>query len=135
MELKYNIVKNDFKRAGEASSNIKTILKKVGIDNKTIRKVAIVTYESEMNIVIHSNGGNIIAYINSDNIVIEAIDNGPGIKDLTLALKEGYSTATHEIRELGFGAGMGLPNIRKYSDEFEINSDSNGTRLLITIKF
>ncbi|MBS4535957.1 ATP-binding protein [Clostridium sp. D2Q-14] len=135
IKLEYSIISNDFKRAGETSSNIKSILKKVGIDNKVIRKVAIVTYEAEMNIVIHSYGGNIKLMVEGNNIIINAYDKGPGIEDISLAMKEGYSTATDEVRELGFGAGMGLPNIKKCSDYFKIESSTEGTRLLIKISF
>ncbi|MBS4537192.1 ATP-binding protein [Clostridium sp. D2Q-11] len=135
INLEYDIIRNDFKRAGEASSDIKSILKKIGIDSKVVRKVAIVTYEAEMNIVIHSYGGNIKVTIKSNNIIIEAYDRGPGIENIPLAMKEGYSTATNEVRELGFGAGMGLPNINKCADDFKIKSTPEGTRLLITINF
>lgn len=135
IKLKYDVICNDFKRAGEASSKIKAILKKVGINNKIVRKVAIVTYEAEMNIVIHSYGGFISVEIESGKIKIEASDEGPGIKDISLAMKEGYSTATNEVRELGFGAGMGLPNIRKCADDFKIQSNSEGTTLSIIMNF
>lgn len=133
--LEYKVIKNDFMRAGEASSNIKSILKKMGIDNKVVRKVAIVTYESEMNIVIHSYGGNIKLIIKENKIIINAYDKGPGIENISLAMKEGYSTATDEVRELGFGAGMGLPNIKKCSDDFSIQSTCEGTKLLIKVSF
>lgn len=133
LEMEYDIKRNDFKRAGEASSNIKSLLKKIGINNSTVRKVAISTYEAEMNIVIHSFGGTLKAEIDSSQIYIEAKDNGPGIKDISLAMKEGFSTASNEVRELGFGAGMGLPNIKKCTDEFSIESSENGTKLCMII--
>lgn len=124
IKLEYSVVQNDFSRAGEASSNMKKILIRLGIDSKIIRKAAIATYEAEMNIVIHSHGGNIFVQISPEYIEIEAIDRGPGIDNIDLAMKEGYSTASNDVRELGFGAGMGLPNMKKFCDEFQINSVS-----------
>ncbi|KPU27836.1 anti-sigma regulatory factor [Caloranaerobacter sp. TR13] len=126
IKLEYEILQNDFTRAGEASSNIKKILKQLGIEAKIVRKVAIATYEAEMNIVIHSYGGKIKVIITEQYVDIYAIDKGPGIKDIELAMKEGYSTAPNHIRELGFGAGMGLPNMKRCADEFNIKSSPNG---------
>lgn len=123
-------MKNDFKSAGEASSNVKKVLNQLGVDSKTVRRVAIATYEAEMNIVIHSNGGNIIVTISSDKIEIIAHDEGPGIKDIELAMQEGYSTASNQVRELGFGAGMGIPNMKKCSDVFSISSHENEKTLV-----
>ncbi len=123
--LEYEIMQNDFKSAGEASSNVKKVLNQLGIDSKIVRRVAIATYEAEMNIVIHSLGGRIIVSISSDKIEIKAHDKGPGIKDINLAMQEGYSTASNKVRELGFGAGMGIPNMKKCSDDFNIASSEN----------
>lgn len=135
LKLEYEILKNDFSRAGEASSNIKKILRQLGIDSAVIRKAAIVTYESEMNIVIHSNGGILIVNISPNIIQIIAKDKGPGIENINLAMQEGYSTASNEVRELGFGAGMGLPNIKNNSDHFTIESGKGKSTILnITIK-
>ncbi|KXG77080.1 ATP-binding protein [Thermotalea metallivorans] len=122
LKLEYEVLKDDFARAGEASSNIKKVLRQLGIDAQIIRRVAIATYEAEINIVIHSEGGKITLYIYPDCIQIIAKDAGPGIENIELAMKEGYSTASHKVRELGFGAGMGLPNMKKCSDEFYIDS-------------
>ncbi|MCT4606670.1 MAG: anti-sigma regulatory factor [Marinisporobacter sp.] len=122
IKLEYEIIKDDFSRAGEASSNIKKVLRQLGIDSKVIKKVAIATYEAEMNIVIHSEGGKITVFISLENIEIIAKDKGPGIKNIDKAMEEGFSTASNKVRELGFGAGMGLPNIKRYSDEFHIES-------------
>lgn len=122
IKLEYEIIKNDFTRAGKASSSIKKVLTQLGIDSKVVRKTAIVTYEAEINIVIHSEGGIITVLINPNNIEIIARDRGPGIKDIDLAMQEGFSTAPNNVRELGFGAGMGLPNMKKYSDCFYIDS-------------
>jgi len=120
--------------AGEASSKIKETLKKLGVKPEILKKVAIVSYEAEMNIVIHSIGGILKAVISKDKIEIVAQDDGPGIEDIELAMKEGYSTAPEEIRNLGFGAGMGLPNMKKYSDYFEIESQKGkGTRVYMVI--
>lgn len=132
--LQYEVAQNDFKNAGEASSDVKKVLSRLGIDSKIVRRIAIATYEAEMNIVIHSNGGKITVIISSDKVKIEAHDKGPGIKDINLAMQEGYSTASNNIRELGFGAGMGLPNMKRCSDVFEINSSEGGeTKVSIEI--
>lgn len=134
IKLEYDIINNDFTRAGEASSNMKKILKQLGVDPKIIRRVSIAAYEGEMNIVIHSLGGKIFVEISSKDIKLVLKDNGPGILDLGLAMQEGYSTATNEIRELGFGAGMGLPNIKRCSDEFDLKSEvGKGTEVTIVI--
>lgn len=131
--IAYNINANDFKGAGKSSSSIKSNLKAIGIDARILRKIAIISYEAEINIVIHSNGGYLFCDLYEDKIVIIAEDNGPGIPDIEKAMMEGFSTATESVRELGFGAGMGLPNMKRYSDEFEIESSVNGTRIKITI--
>ncbi len=118
----YLIEKDDFERAGEASSNIKKILRQLGLNSGIIRRVSIAAYEAEINLVIHSNGGTIGIEIDPGKVTIYANDKGPGIKDVELAMKEGYSTASDRIREMGFGAGMGLPNMKRCSDEFLIES-------------
>lgn len=137
LKLEYKVIKDDFTSAGEASSNIKKVLRQLGIDSKIIRKIAIVTYEAEMNIAIHSEGGIISVFINPDSIQIVAEDEGPGIENIDLAMKEGYSTASHKVRELGFGAGMGLPNMKRCSDEFYIESHkgrSTTVKMIINIQ-
>lgn len=131
---KYIIEKNDFARAGEASSSAKKLLTKLGINPEIIRRAAIATYEAEMNIVIHSEGGAINLYIYPFQIEIVAEDSGPGIRDVELAMQEGYSTAPDNIREMGFGAGMGLSNIKKCADFFKIETKINEyTRVYIKI--
>lgn len=125
MQLEYEVSAEDFSSAGEASSNIKKVLRQLGTDNALIRRVAICTYEAEINIAIHSLGGQISVNVCSDRIEIVAKDRGPGIADIELAMKSGYSTASSAVRELGFGAGMGLPNMKKCSDEFELESKVN----------
>ena len=122
MKLEYDVSAEDFSSAGEASSNIKKVLRQLGIDSSLIRRVAIATYEAEINVAIHSYGGKINVSILPNEIEIIARDRGPGIEDLELAMKKGYSTATSEIRELGFGAGMGLPNMKKCCDNFSLDS-------------
>jgi anti-sigma regulatory factor (Ser/Thr protein kinase) len=122
MKLEYDIEQDDFSRAGEASSKIKKLLKQLGIDSGIIRKIAIASYEAEINVVIHSNGGKITVFVKSDCIEVFIEDEGPGIENIELAMTQGYSTATSAIRELGFGAGMGLPNMKRCSDAFFIES-------------
>ena len=120
--LDQEIEKGAFNKGGEASSKLKEILRKLGIEPEIIRKTSIITYEMEMNIIIHSRGGQLEAKITPENIIICADDNGPGIKDLDQAFRPGYSTAGAEVRELGFGAGMGLNNIKNFSDELKVDS-------------
>lgn len=120
--LNYDVDSNDFTRAGEASSNVKRKLKLMGVDPDIMRRVSIALYEGEINMVIHSYGGRITVIITPDLIDMELKDKGPGIEDIELAMKAGYSTAPDNIRSLGFGAGMGLPNMKKNSDELKIES-------------
>lgn len=129
----YNVSGDDFTRAGEASSSIKNKLKMLGVDSAAIRKVAIAMYEGEINMVIHANGGTITVTISDEDITMVLADVGPGIKDISKALKEGYSTAPEEVRALGFGAGMGLPNMKKSSDEFNIETEL-GVGTTVTMK-
>ena len=130
---RYAVVQNDFKNAGKASSEIKTILQEHEVDRKTIRSIATAVYELEINQVVHSLGGEILCRISDDKVEILARDRGPGIMDIELAMSEGYSTATDWIRSMGFGAGMGLPNIRRVSDEFQIESSESGTEIRVII--
>ena len=118
----FEVEKDDFERAGEASSKIKKALRQLGLDSKVIRRVSIAAYEAEINLVIHSCGGMIDVEIGLESIRISAKDRGPGIANVELAMKEGYSTATEKIREMGFGAGMGLPNMKRCADTFNIES-------------
>lgn len=120
--LHYDISGDDFTRAGEASSDVKNKLKFMGVDNNVIRKVAIAMYEGEINMVIHANGGTITVEISHDSIRMILADTGPGIADIDKAMEKGYSTAPEEVRALGFGAGMGLPNMKKYSDYMNIET-------------
>ena len=120
--FRYKISGDDFTRAGEASSDVKNKLKMMGVDNNVIRKVAIAMYEGEINMVIHADGGNVTVDITDDNIKIVLADQGPGIQDVEKAMEVGFSTAPEEVRALGFGAGMGLPNMKKYSDKMDIQT-------------
>ncbi|MFW5789917.1 MAG: ATP-binding protein [Bacillota bacterium] len=125
----------DFKRGGEVSSKLKETLKQLDLDAKIIRKASIIAYELEINIIIHSQGGFLKVKISPEQIVIIAEDDGPGIEDVDRALTPGFSTAGNEVRELGFGAGMGLCNVDKFSDNMEIASDSRGTEVRAELNF
>jgi len=132
MEFEYEIKGGDFSRAGFASSHLKKILKQINIEPKLIKKIVIALYEAEVNIVAHAYKGKIKVTIEPDRIDMDISDKGPGIEDIDKAMEDGYSTASDEVREMGFGAGMGLSNIRNNSDELEINSTVNqGTELKI----
>jgi len=133
-KLHFDIDGTDFGVAGLASSNFKKVLKQLGLSNEIIRKSAICMYEGEINTIIHGKGGACDISITEESITITFTDNGPGIKDIERAMQEGFSTATNEARELGFGAGMGLPNMAKYSDKLTINSqEGKGTTVEIII--
>ncbi len=133
--LHFDIDGADFSVAGLASSNFKKVLKKLGIPQEVIRKAAICMYEGEINTIIHGKGGACDVFIDEEKIKIIFTDNGPGISDIKQAMQEGFSTATNEARELGFGAGMGLPNMAKYSDDLSVDSKiGKGTTVTIIIK-
>jgi serine/threonine-protein kinase RsbT len=130
----FTIEGRNFFHAGRASTEIKSILKQLGIDSMIIRRVAIAAYEAEMNVVMYARQAVLTFEVTPQRIKIIVDDHGPGIADINLAMQEGYSTATAEMREMGFGAGMGLPNIKKNSDDMKIESAvGKGTRLEITI--
>jgi anti-sigma regulatory factor (Ser/Thr protein kinase) len=133
IKLKYIVSPDDFTRAGEASSDVKGKLKKMGIPPEIVRKVAIAMYEGEINMVIHANGGTIDVEITPSEITMVLADSGPGIKDIEQAMQEGFSTAPDNVRSLGFGAGMGLPNMKKYSDEMDIQTQI-GVGTTVTMK-
>ncbi|MBR5236816.1 MAG: ATP-binding protein [Clostridia bacterium] len=135
INLHYTIDGNNFTTAGQASSNIKKVLKQLGVYPEAIRKAAISMYEGEINTIIHGKGGEANVAISPETITIVFTDNGPGISDIDKAMQEGFSTATDEARELGFGAGMGLPNMKKYSDSMTIESQvGKGTTVTMIIK-
>ena len=134
IELHYDVPGDDFTRAGEASGNVKVQLKKLGFDPSVIRNVVIALYEGEINMVIHAGGGQIDVSIDPDQIRMVLTDHGPGIPDVALAMQEGYSTAPDNVRALGLGAGMGLPNIKKYTDEMRIETEVGvGTTMYLSV--
>ena len=122
LHVHYSVDGGNFTSAGEASVKVKRLLRQLGCSPETIRRVSIAMYEGEINMVIHANGGDADIYVDDANIRIVLKDTGPGIKDVEQAMQEGYSTAPDNIRALGFGAGMGLPNMKRYSDTFRIES-------------
>jgi len=129
----YPIKKQDFNSAGEASISVKNLLKSINIDKSIIRKVAVCGYEGEMNVVMHGGDGLLVFLIENNKISLDISDNGEGIEDTELALKKGYSTATEKWQERGFGAGMGLPNMKKNADTFLLESKpGEGTRVYMT---
>jgi serine/threonine-protein kinase RsbT len=126
----FDITGGDFSKAGNVSTRIKDILKEIGIESSIIRRAAIASYEAEMNAVMYAHKAAITLILNPKLVELRIDDQGPGIPDIGLAMQEGYSTATQEMREMGFGAGMGLPNIKKNADKFEISSTlGKGTHL------
>ncbi|MCD4795520.1 MAG: ATP-binding protein [Bacteroidales bacterium] len=129
-EHSFKIDGQDFASAGMVSTQIKTILKSIGYDSKLIRRIAISTYEAEMNVVMHAKKADVVLKASDEMIKISIKDEGKGIKNIELAMKEGYTTATEEQRALGFGAGMGLPNIKKNSDKLNIESEINKGTLI-----
>ncbi len=136
IKLTYDISAEDFTRAGEASSDVKSKLKKMGISPEAVRKVSIAMYEGEINMVIHADGGKIDVEISPADITMILADKGPGIKDIDQAMQEGFSTAPDKVRSLGFGAGMGLPNMRKYSDDMKIETEIGvGTTVTMKVNF
>jgi len=118
----YTIPANDFIVAGEASSSVRKLLNQMGVFPSIVKRASVAMYEAEINAVIHGHGGIAHVEIDRDKVIIRIQDEGPGIPDLDLAMQEGWSTATDSIREMGFGAGMGLPNIKKHADEFHVDT-------------
>jgi len=134
MKHHFDVSGDDFTRAGEASGKVKAKLKQLGIAPDAVRKVAIALYEGEINLVIHAGGGEIDVEISPEDIKMTLSDKGPGIADVEKAMTEGFSTATENIRSLGFGAGMGLPNMKKYSDEMKIDTEIGvGTTIFMQV--
>lgn len=134
LQLSYEVAAGDMGRAGEASSNAKQALRKMGFDSDTIRRVSVCMYEGEINMVIHANGGTATVDVGLDDITIVLKDEGPGIPDIEKAMQEGFSTAGDNARNLGFGAGMGLPNMKKYSNSMTVESTvGKGTTVTMVI--
>ena len=130
----FDIEGGNFSDAGTVSTRIKSILKQIGLPNDVVRKSAIICYEAEINIVSYARKGKINLTVTPRTVEIEVVDEGPGIPDIELAMQQGYSTANQQIREMGFGAGMGLYNIKSYSDKFDISSEvDKGTFLKMII--
>lgn len=134
VKLTYHVEGGDLISAGEASSKMKMALKKLGLPQEVIRRAAICMYEGEINMVIHADGGRAEVEIAMDRITIRMIDSGPGIPDVEQAMEEGFSTAGEIARDLGFGAGMGLPNMKRYSDEMKIDT-TLGVGTTVTMRF
>jgi len=134
IEMNYVIHREDYANAGKVSSQIKQLLKQIGIQADLLRRIAVACYEAEINMIIHSYGGKISLNINDSEIKFSFVDIGPGIPDVQKALQPGWSTASEKAREFGFGAGMGLPNIKRMADEFELTSSESGTNLTIAFK-
>lgn len=130
----YPVAAADYTSAGKASTDIKRRLKQLGVGGDVLRRVAVASYEVELNLVIHSEGGELCLIVYPDAAQLISSDRGPGIPDLNMAMREGYSTANDEARSLGFGAGMGLPNMKRNSDDFSIESEL-GVGTTITMKF
>lgn len=136
MNFEHTIEGGDFTRAGTASSEIKKVLKQLNVDPKLIKRVVVCLYEAEVNVAAHAYSGTIFTTISTDKITVTLKDKGPGIPDIELAMQKGYSTASAAVREMGFGAGMGLPNIKNNADEFNIESVvDEGTKLEIVVFF
>lgn len=136
MQLSYNIQGGDFTGAGKASSDVKRVLKQLNIDPVLLRKIAIAMYEAEVNVVAHACRGVMKVEFDQERIVVLVEDEGPGIPDISKAMEEGFSTASEQVRQMGFGAGMGLPNIRKNTDEMTLDSTPGvGTALSFIVRF
>ena len=134
MELKFEILGGDFNTAGNASSGVKKVLKQLNVDPAISRRAVVALYEGEVNIVAHAWSGIMTVSIDPEKVFVRLVDNGPGISDIEMAMREGYSTASPRVREMGFGAGMGLSNIKKNVDELNISSEEGkGTTLEMTI--
>ena len=133
--LQHYVVRHDFENAGRASADIKKVLKSHGLDPRIIRRASVASYELEMNLVVHSSGGKMMFRMDENSISIMAIDTGPGIPNLEKALEPGFTTANDWIRSLGFGAGMGLSNVKRVSDEFTLDSEvGKGTEARLVIR-
>lgn len=135
MRESFEIQGGNFDTAGEISGEIKSVLRDVGLDAANLRRVVVVAFEAEMNVVMYAKRGTLTMVLTEEDVRLEIIDEGPGIPDLELAFQEGYSTASDEMRELGFGFGMGLPNMKKNSDELRIETEvGKGTSVFALIR-
>ncbi|HPE36231.1 MAG TPA: ATP-binding protein [Spirochaetales bacterium] len=135
MTLHYDVPGDDMSLAGKASTEVKRALSRLGVNPAELKRVAVAMYEAEMNMVIHAGGGVANATIEPDKVTVVLEDSGPGIQDLDMAMQEGFSTAPERMRELGFGAGMGLPNMKRNSDYLDIDTEpGRGTRVTIVVR-
>ena len=133
--LEFSLEHYRFETAGEASSKVKQVVRQLGVDAQTARRISVCAYEAELNAIIHAFGGKMKVRVLPDRTELEVTDEGPGIPDVEAAMREGFSTAPDNIRELGFGAGMGLPNMKRSADEFEITSSQvTGTRIRMLVR-
>ena len=136
MEFTYHIEGGNFSRAGMASSEVKKVLKQLNVNPSAIKRVVVALYEAEVNVVAHAYEGDVRVDIGPEGVKVMVSDRGPGIPDIPLAMQEGYSTASAAVREMGFGAGMGLPNMRKNSDELTVESEvGRGTTVTMVTRF
>ncbi len=134
MQFEYTIEAGNFTKAGDASSSFKKVLKQLNVDPQVIKRIVVSLYEGEVNIVAHANGGIVKCDVDTSRVHIRLIDSGPGIPDIEMAMQAGFSTASAKVREMGFGAGMGLQNIKNNADEFHIQSEVGvGTQLEIIV--
>jgi len=134
MQFEYTIEAGNFTKAGDASSSFKKVLKQLNVDPQIIKRIVVSLYEGEVNIVAHANGGKAVCEVDTNRVQIQLIDVGPGIPDIAKAMQAGYSTASAKVREMGFGAGMGLQNIKNNADELNLQSEVGvGTRLEIIV--
>lgn len=136
MHFEYTIIEGDFVNAGVASSSVKKALKQLNLSPAVIKRVVVALYEAEVNAIAHAYGGTIYVDIDSERILMKVVDRGPGIPDLELAMQEGYSTARPEVRDMGFGAGMGLPNMKKNVDKLVVHTKvGEGTTVEMEVNF
>lgn len=136
MHLEYTVIEGDFVNAGTASSSVKKTLKQLNINPGVIKRVVVALYEAEVNAIAHAYGGKVLVDIDASKIRMVVADKGPGIPDIALAMQEGYSTARPEVRDMGFGAGMGLPNMQKNVDRLNVTSEINvGTTVEMEVNF
>ena len=134
--LEFSLEHYRFETAGEASSKVKQVVRQLGVDAQTARRISMCAYEAELNAIIHAFGGKMKVRVLPDRTELEVTDEGPGIPDVEAAMREGFSTAPDNIRELGFGAGMGLPNMKRSADEFEIKSTpGKGTWIRMMVRY
>ena len=136
MHQEYTVIEGDFVNAGKASSSVKKTLKQLNVNPQVVKRVVVALYEAEVNAIAHAYGGKVVVDIDADKIRMVVADKGPGIPDIALAMQEGYSTARPEVRDMGFGAGMGLPNIKKNCDELKIDTKvGEGTKVTMEVRF